>query len=335
MTFALRILLILLVGYPFSDAETSCPSRFVAPCDIEQNLDLFPESFAVFDAYEGQTFTVGTVVIIVAKFPNMTCNLPDPSEIDDECKPSLTLSLFSREGTCYRVYAESTKKLEYDFGFSFADDPSLETDSGKYIHWAFPLHVLDGMSTSRLEVKSVSIPEACNGPKATFLNLENSRAFRLVPNIRINAQPPNIVSVHSGKSSGTYSVEEKINLVIEFSKAVRFSPLPDSFSYTYAAMGGKLGDTSIRSIPYGVPFIRLNSGALAPLIGYTTPMSRSKVTFLYVVGKGEETPFGGQLDVLNGTSIDLNGGFIVAEGSGLDLNLESMPAAGEEGQQQP
>jgi hypothetical protein len=91
-------------------------------------------------------------------------------------------------------------------------------------------------------------------------------------------------------------------------------------------------DTDNRyKIPFGVPFIELNSNALVPLRGYDNLQSKKKLSFVYKVGVGEETPQGEQLDIVPYSSIELNGGSIVAEGSGLDFNQSSMPQPGEEG----
>ena len=53
------------------------------------------------------------------------------------------------------------------------------------------------------------------------------------------------------------------------------------------------------------------------------------------VGAGERTPAGGQLDVRAGTSIRLNGGALAGAGTGLDLNLSSIPLPGQEGDTPP
>ncbi len=303
-----------------------CPTSSQVPdCDAELNVGLFPDSFMIFGADEGQIFTAGNVVIIVAIFPDDTCRLPDPFDLGPMCTPTMMISLFTKGGTCFNLTAVSASKLERDFGFSFADEPALETDSGHFNHWVFPLHVLDGMSTSRLEIKSISIPEACNSPIASFDNTRQLRHTRLLPNIKIDATPPQIISVHTGKSPGSYTNGTILNIVVEFSKDVSISSLPDQYSQMYVDL------TTPSRIPYGVPYIELNSNAIIPLRGFDTMRSKRKLSFLYKVGTGEETPLGKQLDVRAGTSIELNGGSIVGEGTGLDVNLSSIPLPGEEG----
>jgi hypothetical protein len=303
-----------------------CPaSSLESECDIEVNKDLSPETFLIFGAYDGQIYTAGNVVIIIAQFPDYTCRLPDPMDLGSSCRPTVMISLFTNGGTCFNVTAVSASKLEFDFGFSFADDPALETDSGHYNHWAFPLHIVSGMSTSRLEIMSLSIPKDCNSKLASFDNKLQLPRVRLLPNIKIDATPPQIISVHTGKSPGSYTNGTILNIVVEFSKDVSISSLPDQYSQMYVDL------TTPSRIPYGVPYIELNSNALIPLRGFDNIRSKRKLSFLYKVGTGEETPAGMQLDVRAGTSIELNGGSIVGEGTGLDVNLSSVPLPGEEG----
>ena len=306
-------------------ARANCPAHLAVPCEPNLDSRLFPVSYMIFGAYEGQVYTAGNVVIIVAKFPDFTCRLPDPIDISPHCKPSMIVSLFTQGGTCYNVTAGSNMILESSFGFTFSDDPTLETDSGLYNHWSFPLYVLDGMSTSRLEIKSITIPEACNSELAMFDTDHQIFNIRITPNIKIDAMPPQIVSLHTGKSPGSYTNGTMINIVAEFSKEVSFSSLPDRFSKMYVDI------YSHSKILYGVPYLQLNSNAFAPLRGYDSARSRKSLSFLYKVGTGEETPLGQQLDIKFATSIVLNGGYIVGEGTGLDVNLSSIPLAGEEG----
>jgi hypothetical protein len=307
-------------------SDTQCPSYLAPECDADQNVELFPTSFMIFGAYEGQVYTAGNVVIIVAEFPDYVCRLPDPAELDPLCRPTMLISLFTNKGTCYNLTAVSAAKLEYDFGFSFSDDPTLETDSGVYNHWSFPLHVMNGMSTSRLEIISVTIPESCNSPLAKFDNDHQlAQVVRVLPNIKIDARPPQIISLHTGKSPGTYTNGTIINIVAEFSKDVSLSSLPDQYSQMYVDLSNPF------RIPFGVPYLELNSNALVPLRGFDSAVSKRKLSFLYTVGTGEETPLGAQLDIKAGTAIELNGGSIVGDGTGLDVNMSSIPIPGEEG----
>jgi hypothetical protein len=293
-------------------------------CVVNHSHHLYPHNLSVFGAYEGQQFTIGHVVMIVAKFSQRACKLPQPEQIGPECTPTMLLSVKWSGGTCYNITAApSVRRLEEIYGFSFADDPDLQTVNTVYSHWVFPLHVLSGMASSRVQVKAVIIPPSCNSPLATFYNENRIHQTRhLSPRVLVDTQAPAIVSIHTGKSPGVYSVGSMITLSVDFSKDVVLSALPEPFSPVYLSSNGT------RRIPYGVPYILLNSGAIAPLHGYDGMRSRSTVVFIYEVGMGEETPPGQQLDVV---SIELNGGAIMAEGTGLDINMSSMPVPGGEG----
>lgn len=304
-----------------------CQSLASNQCAVNASQKLYPESFFVYGAYEGQLYTVGNVVMLVAKFPDSVCNLPDPSELDAACVPYLTVSLRSKEGSCVNVPSASVHKLERDFGFSFADDPNLETNSGSYKHWAFPLYVVSGMSTSRLIMTGLTIPAECNSAKGVFANTNLiNQGIHLYPTAKIDTQTAAIVSIHTGKSAGSYSVGTIISIVVEFDKDVELSGLPGQYSETYISSNGP------KKIPYGVPYLEMNSNALVPLRGFDSVRSKRKIAFLYEVGPGEETPPGEQLDVLPGTVIQLNGGSILAEGTGLDVNMSTMPIAYGEGE---
>ena len=297
--------------------------------EVNRSSKLYPYHFSVFGAYEGQQFTIGHVVMIIAKFPDHKGGLPQPEELGPTCIPTMLLNLRQSGNTCYNITAApSTKRLESVYGFSFADDPDLQTDTSTYNHWVFPLYVLDGMATSRLQVKGLIIPPSCNSPSSAFEN-ENliSHARRLKPTVLVDTVSPAILSIHTGKSPGVYSVGSVITISVEFSKDVVLSALPEPFSPVYVA------SNRTRHIPYGVPYLLLNSGAIAPLRGYDGPRSRAALAFIYEVGMGEETPPGEQLDVVPGSAIELNGGAILAEGTGLDINMTSMPVPGGEGGQ--
>jgi hypothetical protein len=150
-------------------------------------------------------------------------------------------------------------------------------------------------------------------------------SVRFASNVRIDTQSPSIVSVHTGKYSGNYSAGTMINVVVEFSKNVTISELPNLYSDTYTRANRS------QRIPFAIPYLELNTNAKIPLRGYLSSLSRRKLVFLYHVGVGEETPPGEQLDVRQGTGIFLNGGAIHAEGTGLDVDMSTMPQPGAEG----
>jgi hypothetical protein len=182
------------------------------------------------------------------------------------------------------------------------------------------------MSTSRLILNSLTIPEGCNSKRATFENSNQiTQGIHVLPTAKIDSQTAAIVSIHTGKSAGTYTAGTIINIVVEFDKNVAFSDLPPKYSQTYVRAN------TPQKIPYGVPYLEMNSNALVPLRGYDSMKSKKKIAFLYEVGYGEETPPGLQLDILPRTTIFLNGGSIIAEETGLDINLLSMPYPGGDG----
>jgi hypothetical protein len=315
----------LLLSWPLS-SQAQCQSDPYSNCKFNASEKVYPEKFLIYGAYEGQLFTVGNVVMLVAKFPDSVCNLPDPADISPHCKPYVSVSVRTREGSCLTVQSAPVSKLERNFGFSFADDPDLETNTGEYKHWAFPLYVVTGMSTSRLLLTELTIPPECNTARTNFENTNLIQGIHLTPAIRIDSQIAAIVSIHTGKSAGRYTVGTIINIVVEFDKDVELSGLPGQYSETYINSNGP------KKIPYGVPYLEMNSNALVPLRGYDSVRSKRKIAFLYEVGPGEETPPSEQLDVLPGTAIQLNGGAILAEGTGLDVNMSTMPVPGGEGE---
>jgi hypothetical protein len=78
---------------------------------------------------------------------------------------------------------------------------------------------------------------------------------------------------------------------------------------------------------YGVPFIELNSRARVPLRGYGR--DRTRLSFVYTVGLGEETPPGERLVLAPNTTVNLNGGTIRDEATDLDAVLMPAPPFGE------
>ena len=78
---------------------------------------------------------------------------------------------------------------------------------------------------------------------------------------------------------------------------------------------------------YGVPFIELNSKAMVPLRGYGRDNTR--LSFVYKVGAGEETPPGQRLAMAPNTTINLNGATIRDAATDLDAVLMPVPTFGE------
>ena len=85
----------------------------------------------------------------------------------------------------------------------------------------------------------------------------------------------------------------------------------------------------------GVPYIELNSQAFVMLRGYESALDKTKLSFLYTVGQGEETPPGMQLDLAPNSTIVLNGGTIMGSATGLDADLKSLPTGSAVGVHSP
>ena len=78
---------------------------------------------------------------------------------------------------------------------------------------------------------------------------------------------------------------------------------------------------------YGVPFLEVNSKAMVPLRGYGRDNTRLSV--VYKVGAGEETPPGQRLSMAPNTTINLNGATIRDAATDLDALLMPVPTFGE------
>ena len=150
---------------------------------------LYPASIAIFDAYDGKIYTVGQSILIVALFPDALCGLPQPRDISSNCTPTMKLRLNLASGEkCFDVVAASSVyQAELDYGVSFLDDYTLNTKSGPYNHWVFPLHVSSGMNSPRLEFLELRIPPACNvTDKYNFANWTRLDTRLPLPSISCN-----------------------------------------------------------------------------------------------------------------------------------------------------
>jgi hypothetical protein len=317
--------------------EVSCFLRDACfeRCDPIKNQLLYPSSFSVFGAFDGRVFTSGDSVLIVARFPASTCQLPEPGEAGEGCIPIMYIDLHQADGSnCLSIpAANSTKQIEIIHGIGFNSDPTLDTLTGKYNHWVFPFNVVVGMHTAKLNVIGLIIPEACSmRDRVTFYNADLMPKGNnlLTPNVSIDTLPSIILSVKLGKPAGTYTLGDVISVGVEFSKSVLFTPIPSKYGTSFMSANASY------TIPVGLPYLQLNSQARALLVGYEAGISdRRKLSFLYNVGAGEFTPPDGQLDVPAGSTIQLNGGRIVALGTGIEADLTSMPLPGSFGEKQP
>eukprot|EP00291_Cryptomonas_curvata_P009097 CAMPEP_0172190890 /NCGR_PEP_ID=MMETSP1050-20130122/23372_1 /TAXON_ID=233186 /ORGANISM="Cryptomonas curvata, Strain CCAP979/52" /LENGTH=835 /DNA_ID=CAMNT_0012865829 /DNA_START=620 /DNA_END=3127 /DNA_ORIENTATION=- len=265
----------------------------------------------------------------MARFPDGVCNLPDPKMLGDQCTPKIEVALrISKDGKPQNGLvldaARDLRKLETDFNIFFEDQPEFldQSMNGFAYAWVFPLQVDEGISTTNLDVNWIQIPKSCN-QNITFNNSKIMYSTHsLIPNITIDTLPPQIASVYSTAKSGNYTAGSFIDIVVKFSKDVDFSALPDIYSQVY------LDAQSSGTMLFGVPYIELNSQAYVALRGYENVRDKSKFSFLYRVGTGEETPPGIQLDLARNSTITLNGGSVFGTDTGLDADLTTMPTGG-------
>jgi hypothetical protein len=299
----------------------------VKPCDPSKNPALYPASFSVFGAWEGRQYGAGETAFIVARFASSTCSLPEPAEAGPGCIPLLSVGLWQSNGSeCEPIPASnSTRKAEIDYGLQYNSDLNLDTVDNLNF-WVFPLEVHEGMYTAKLSVVGLIIPPECNIPgRATFNNLDLIPKGNnlLSPNVVIDSMPPTIVNVYTGRTAGSYTYMDVINIIVEFSKEVYFSELPSKYSAAFIKANASY------TLPPGLPYLELNSQSIALLEGYEAiSESRRKLSFLYIVGTGEFTPEGGQLEVPAGATIQLNAGNIASIETGMEADLTSMPLPG-------
>jgi hypothetical protein len=328
------ILLVLLIKITrfFQNVSAACSEP---ACDTIRNPLLYPSWFSVFGASDGRQFTSGESVLIVSHFPASTCQLPEPGEAGAGCIPILNVGVRQADGSkCLSIpAANSTKQIEIEYGIKFIADYTLDSLSGDYNHWVFPLNVVDGMHTAQLHVIGLDIPDSCNMPgRVTFANnnLIPKGNNLLTPNVSIDTLPATIVSVYAGKPAGAYTRGDVISIGVEFSKSVSFTEIPSKHGAAFMSANASY------TIPAGLPYLELNSQAIALLVGYEAGTSdRRKLTFLYNVGAGEFTPPDGQLDVPAGSTIQMNGGRIAALGTGVEADLTTMPLPGSLGENTP
>jgi hypothetical protein len=222
----------------------------------------------------------------------------------------------------------SSQQAEIEYGIEFLSDPSLDTGENLNF-WLFPLEVYDGMYTAKLSVIGFSIPEACNIPGRTNFNTLDliPKGNKLMsPDVSIDTRPARIVNVYTGRAAGNYTYMDVIKIIVEFSKEIYFSELPSKFDTVFMKANASY------TLPPGLPYLELNSQAIALLEGYDPGNpDRRKLSFVYVVGTGEFTPEGGQLEVPAGATIQLNAGNIASVALGLEVDLTTMPGPGEFG----
>jgi hypothetical protein len=336
-SFSGTLLLVLVVKVSRIFRNVSATSAVCSElCDLNQTQQLlYPSSFYVFGASDGRQFTSGESALIVAHFPVTTCQLPEPGEAGVGCIPILKVGVHQANGSrCLSIpAANSTKQVEIEYGIKFIADYTLDSLSGNYNHWVFPFNVVDGMHIAELNVISLVIPQACTvRGRVRFVhhNLIPNGSNILTPKVSIDTLPATIVSIYAGKPAGAYTRGDVISIGVEFSKSVSFTEIPSKYGTAFMSANASY------TIPVGLPYLELNSQAIALLVGYEAGTSdRRKLTFLYNVGAGEFTPPDGQLDVPAGSTIQMNGGRIAALGTGVEADLTTMPLSGNLGENTP
>eukprot|EP00292_Cryptomonas_paramecium_P008536 CAMPEP_0113685742 /NCGR_PEP_ID=MMETSP0038_2-20120614/14864_1 /TAXON_ID=2898 /ORGANISM="Cryptomonas paramecium" /LENGTH=285 /DNA_ID=CAMNT_0000605909 /DNA_START=263 /DNA_END=1117 /DNA_ORIENTATION=+ /assembly_acc=CAM_ASM_000170 len=239
----------------------------------------------------------------------------------------MSVAMRSQDGSkCLVLNASRTvTAAENLYHVSFRSSPALDTLGRSYNYWIFPLAVQPGMFTSRLKINGFLIPPSCNSKNATFINLDFIPRLNtlLYPNVSIDASTVTIRNVYTGNPPGMYTAGDLITIVVEFSRDVSFTELPSVYSDVYQHANASY------KLPVGLPYIELNSLSYATLRGYEAgSVNHRKLSFLYRVSTGEYTPVGGRLEIPDGNTIVLNSANIVAEDSGVPVDLTSMPGPG-------
>ena len=312
--------------------EASLKSRrgSLPTCNPNVNKSLSPSQIIGFELTQGQTLSLGDTAFILARFPDEVCYIPDPGDIPNQaCTPLLFLNVVAG-GQDYVVLPAEPRAsdVEAQYKVDFSDQAELWTASGALAqYWVFKGYVSPGISCTGVRALFMVIPEGCNSAKASFQDaLLFPPGFMIPTGVKFDTNAPIIQSVFSSEKSGNYTAGHQIDIIVEFSKDVKFSELPDQYSQVY--LDAKANSTML----YGVPYIELNSGAFVALRGYENTADLSRLSFLYLVGTGEETPPGLQLDIAPNTTIQLNGGQISGNSNNLDADLTTMPAYGQSGE---
>ena len=314
----------------FQEAHQTFRRSGLASCIPRRNQSLVPSQVILFGKTQESTISLGDVGFMLARFPDDVCDVPEPMDIPNHaCTPILFLNVQFNGMDYVPVLAESSSAdVEAQYKVKFSDQQELRTASGGLAkYWVFVGKVTLGLNTPDLKALAIFIPPSCNSPRATFVNdLYGFPPNSLIPTgIKFDTFPPIIQSVYTTTSAGNYTAGSKIDIIIKFSKNVQLSELPDKYSQVY------LNAQATSTMLYGVPYIELNSGVLVALRGYESVQDQSKLSFLYLVGTGEQTPDGLQLDIAANTTIQLNGGSITGSNNGLDADMTTMPSYGQSG----
>jgi hypothetical protein len=224
------------------NARVQAEEIAVAQCDPALQQNLAPIYFQVFNTLEGETLSISEYVQIMARFPDGVCNLPDPELAGPGCTPKLNIAI-SKLGangvTVNQITLEGARgvaKIAKKFGLDYSMQEGFydEILGIPANPWLFYLQVEAGMSTQAaggLQVNWIEIPKECSRSPITF---NTSRIFydndALRPKISIDTYPPEIDKVYTIESDGNYTADDYIDIIVEFSKPVKFSQQPDVYS---------------------------------------------------------------------------------------------------------
>jgi hypothetical protein len=218
-----------------------CPSSSYGGCDASLQKDVAPIQFVLFQASPGDSYSIGDVVAIMARFPDGVCNLPDPATAGPMCTPQIEVSLtIKKDGQTQRnkvVRASSSMQTVQDqYSVDFSWQPEFYDQNGYFVKpWIFLLQVEAGMATTRLDVNWIQIPKACQTSSISFNSSRiNYPSNILNPKVTIDTLPPAITLVYSTERSGSYTAGHYIDIVVKFSKDVTFSELPNIYSQATA-----------------------------------------------------------------------------------------------------
>ena len=140
-------------------------------CDASPHRDVTPTSFVIFEAQTGQSYSLGDIVPIMARFPDGVCVI-DPGTAGTLCTPTIGLVLTSKENNMpfYPLKAStSMQSVEDQWNVDFRSQHQFYDANGNFQKpWIFLLQVGPGMSTTQLDVNWILIPKECNQSKLSF-----------------------------------------------------------------------------------------------------------------------------------------------------------------------
>ena len=152
---------------------TLCSPPITVACDPSLQKDVAPINFVVFQAAAGDSYSVGDIVPIMARFPDGVC-LIDPATAGPLCTPTINIDLTIKEdgksSPDFTVQASpSMQSVEDQWNIDFTSQQQFYDENGNFVlPWIFLLQVEGGMATTRLDVNWIHIPKECNHTGLTF-----------------------------------------------------------------------------------------------------------------------------------------------------------------------